>query len=279
MDFLKFLISRTFFKHLMLAAAIGLVILLLTLVWLKIYTHHGQAITVPDLSGLTLDEVNDVVSARRLRFQVVDSIYSDEMPRGTVLKQNPQPFSKVKVNRRIFITMNAINPEKVTMPHLVELSIRQAKLALENAGLVLGNISYQPDYAVGSVLQQMYNDSVIEEGTLINKGSRIDLILGMGLSNETTLVPDLSGMDLESAKATIADHYLNFGLATFDASVQNQEDSLLAWVYRQHPEYDGTTRINKGMEVFLWLTVDSTLLPVADTLLSVPNGEADNEIN
>ena len=67
MDFLKFLISKTFLRHLGLAAAIALVLLLSTVIWLKIYTHHGQAILVPDLSGLTEEEVADVHADRFLR--------------------------------------------------------------------------------------------------------------------------------------------------------------------------------------------------------------------
>ena len=277
MDFLRFLISKIFLRHLLLAVAIAVIILLVMLVWLKIYTHHGQAISVPNLTGLTLDEADDVVSSRKLNIEVLDSIYANDMPRGTVVKQNPAPNSKVKVRRRIFVTMNAVNPEKASMPNLVSLSDRQAILALENAGLELGEISYKPDFAVNSVLQQKLNGSVIEEGTMIEKGSRIDLVLGMGLSNETTTVPDLQGLDLAAAKAAISDRFLNFGLATFDQSVQNEEDSLLAWVYRQNPDYDGFLRINKGMEVFVWMTVDSTLLPVTDTLSTGINEDADRD--
>lgn len=277
MDFFRFLISKTFLRHLLLAVAIAVIILLVTLVWLKIYTHHGQAISVPNLTGLTLDEADDVVSSRKLNIEVLDSIYANDMPRGTVVKQNPAPSSKVKVRRRIFVTMNAVNPEKASMPNLVSLSDRQAILALENAGLQLGEISYKPDFAVNSVLQQKLNGSVIEEGTMVEKGSRIDLVLGMGLSNETTTVPDLEGLDLAAAKAAISDRFLNFGLATYDQSVQNEEDSLLAWVYRQNPDYDGFTRINKGMEVFVWMTVDSTLLPVTDTISTGLNEDADRD--
>jgi eukaryotic-like serine/threonine-protein kinase len=281
MDFFRFLVSKTFLQHLLLAVAITVIILLVTLVWLKIYTHHGQAISVPNLTGLTYDEARDVLSSRRLNAEILDSIYANDMPRGTVVKQNPAPNSKVKVKRRIFVTMNAVNPEKVSMPNLVTLSDRQAILALANAGLELGEISYKPDFAVNSVLQQKLNGSVIEEGTIVEKGSRIDLVLGMGLSSETTAVPDLQGMDLATAKAAIADRYLNFGIATYDQSVQNEEDSLNAWVHRQNPDYDGFSRVNKGMEVFVWLTVDSTLLPVADTTSAGLNEDADfdNEIN
>ena len=102
MDFLKFLISKLFFRHLGLAVAIGLILLLCILLWLRIYTHHGQAILVPDLSGLTVDEVDDVTSSRNLRYELVDSVYSSDMPRGTVIKQNPRASSKVKKNRKIF---------------------------------------------------------------------------------------------------------------------------------------------------------------------------------
>jgi len=265
MKFLRFLTTKTFFKNLGIAAAITMLLLLGTMIWLRIYTHHGQTIAVPDLSGLTLEEVEDVTLSRHLRYEVVDSVFSSEMPRGTVLKQNPKANSKVKKNRKIFLSMNAVNPEMVTMPRLVGLSIRQARLALQNAGLLLGNIEYKPDYAVNNVLQQMHNDSVINEGTEITKGSVIDLVLG-GLSSETTKIPDLVGLGLTEATDLITDYYLNVGAVTYDGTVASEEDTADAFIWRQYPEYNELRRLNMGMEVDLWLTIDSTLLPVADTL-------------
>ncbi len=277
MDFLKFLISKRFFKQLGLAIAIALVLLLSALIWLKIYTHHGQAIRVPDLSGLTEEEVGDVITSRNLRFEVVDSVYSQEMPRGTVIKQNPRANSIVKKNRRIFLTMNAVNPEMISMPRLVGLSIRQARLALQNAGLVLGDIQYRPDYAINNVLQQMHADSVISEGTSIRKGDVIDLVLGMGLSSKTTRVPDLIGLGLETATEVITDYFLNTGAVTYGDSIANEEDSASAFVWRQYPEFDEFGRLNMGMEIDIWLTIDSTLLPVADTLILEENFEEMHE--
>ncbi len=267
MNFLRFLITKKFFQHLGLAVAISLILLLGTFVWLKIYTHHGQSITVPDMTGLTVDEVDDVTVSRKLRYEVVDSVFSSEMPRGTVLKQNPKAHSKVKKRRKIFLTMNAVNPEMVTMPRLVGLSIRQARLALQNAGLTLGDIEYQPDYAINNVLQQMHRDSVINEGTEITKGAVIDLVLGRGLSQETTQVPDLVGLMLEEASELIADYYLNIGAITYDESMENAEDSTRAFIWRQYPEFDEFRRMNMGMEVDIWLSVDSTLLPLPDSTL------------
>lgn len=279
MDFLRFLITKKFLRHLLLAVLISIVLLLATLLGLKIYTHHGQAILVPNLTGLTMNEVRDVVSSRKLRYEIIDSIYTDAVPRGTVVKQNPKPNSKVKVNRRLFITMNAIHQERVAMPRLVDLSDRQARLALLNAGLEIGEISYRPYYAVGSVLQQKYNGSVIEEGTMIPKGASIDLVLGMGLSDEKTSVPDLVGLDLALAKDAIQQRFLNFGIATYDETVVTDEDSSLAFVYRQDPPFNEESLINKGIEVFVWMTLDSMLLPEQDTTLLLPQADDDDEVS
>ncbi len=265
MDFLRFLITKQFLRHLGLAVAIAIILLLGTMLWLKAYTHHGKTITVPDLTGLTEEEVEDVTSSRRLRFEVVDSVFSTEMPRGTVIKQNPSGNSKVKKNRKIFLTMNAVNQETVAMPQLVGLSFRQARLAMQNAGLIQGTIEYRPDYAKNNVLQQKHNDSVINEGTEITKGSVIDLVLGMGLSSSTTRIPDLVGTGLEEAREIIARYYLNLGAITYDESFQEAGDSSGAFVWRQYPEYDEFRRLNMGMEMDVWLSLDSTLLPEPDS--------------
>ncbi len=267
MDFFRFLLTKKFLRHLGLAVAISLVLLLGTLLWLKIYTHHGNTIVVPDLAGLTMDEVDDVTSSRRLRFEVVDSVFSTEMPRGTVIKQNPNARSRVKKNRKIFLTMNAVNPEMVSMPQLIGLSFRQAKLALQNAGLIQGTIQYKPDFAKNNVLQQMHNHSVINEGTVITKGAVIDLVLGMGLSSKTTRVPDLVGLGLEEASAIISDYFLNLGALTYDLSFEEAEDSAGAFIWRQYPDFDEFKRLNMGMEMDIWLTLDSTRMPQADSTL------------
>jgi len=265
MDFFRFLLTKQFLRHLGLAAAITLILLLGILLWLKVYTHHGRMIVVPDLTGLTVEEVDDVTSSRHLRFEVIDSVFSTEMPRGTVIKQNPNPSSRVKKNRKIFLTMNAVNPEMVSMPQLIGLSFRQARLALQNAGLVQGSITYKPDFAKNNVLQQMHGDSVINEGTAIAKGAVIDLVLGMGLSSQTTRVPNLVGLGLTEATEIISDYYLNLGAVTYDDSFEEAEDSSGAMVWRQYPDYDEFKRLNMGMEMDLWLTLDSTLIPLSDS--------------
>jgi hypothetical protein len=46
---------------------------------------------------------------------------------------------------------------------------------------------------------------------------------------------------------------------------------LNAFVFKQIPEYKETSTLKLGDGIYLWLTVDSTKLPVDSTLLVIPD--------
>jgi eukaryotic-like serine/threonine-protein kinase len=268
MDFLKFLFSKLFLKNLLIAGGIALFLMVASLIWLRVFTHHGQALTVPDLTGLSLDEVDVVTKAKKIRYSVTDSVFYKELPKGTVVKQNPRQGMKVKVNRTIYLSMNAMNPERITMPTVTGVSLRQARAILETYGLNLGKITYKPDIAVNNVLQQMLNDSIVRPGSLIIKGSTVNLVLGRGLSDQTTPVPNLVGKDVLTAKELLADRYLNYGAVVYDNSVATGLDTLFAFVWKQMPDVtEEEVRLQLGSNVDIWVTVDSTKLPQPDSLL------------
>ena len=264
MDFLRFLISRIFWKNLAIAVGITLFTFTLLFLFLRIFTRHGQAFSVPDLSGLSIREADSLLEERKLRCQVVDSVYNSIVPRGSVISQNPPPEFKVKEDRTIFLTINAFNPEIIRMPNVVGVSLRQATAIITTAGLMTGELTYVPDIAVNNVLQQMYKGNVIEEGDSIIKGSAVDLILGRGYSDEKTAAPDLTGLMLDLAKERITSRYLNLGAVLYDGSFMDSEDSANAFVWKQSPIFDDEILINLGATVDIWLTVDSTKLPLPE---------------
>jgi len=110
MDFLKFLISKLFFTHLSLAIAISFFLLLVTFLTLRIYTRHGQALSVPDLRGKYEAEITELLLEQELKYEIVDSVYNNDYERGTVVDQNPPPEFQVKKGRTIFLTINARIP-------------------------------------------------------------------------------------------------------------------------------------------------------------------------
>jgi eukaryotic-like serine/threonine-protein kinase len=280
MNFLRFLLTKLFFKNLLIAIGIGTFLLLSSLIWLRIFTHHGQALTVPDLTGLNLDEVGVVAKAKKIRYAVTDSVFFKELPKGTVVKQYPRQGSKVKANRTIYLSMNAINPERIAMPTVTGVSLRQARAILETYGLSLGKITYRPDIAVNNVLEQLINDTPVKPGNMVVKGSSINLVLGKGLSDQTTQVPDLIGIDVQTAKNKLADRYLNYGAIVYDNSILTGLDTLFAFVWKQYPDVEKASdevRLQLGSNVDLWVTIDSTKLPQPDSLMIDENDYPDAE--
>ncbi len=263
---LRFLISRVFWKHIAIIAGISTLITITIFVGLKIYTRHGKAYAVPDLRGLTVEEAEMVTNARRLRYKVSDSVFISHEDRGTVVDQNPPPNFRVKENRTIFLTINAMNPERVAMPDVTGVSLRQARAIIETQGLQVGRLIYVPDIAMNNVLRQQYQGEEIEPGELIVRGEAIDLVLGEGLSTRTTYVPDLLYLTKEEARNRILEASLNLGATLYDTTVHTADDSLNAFVWRQRPEYSEDLQIRLGSIIDLWMSVDSTLLPVPDTL-------------
>jgi eukaryotic-like serine/threonine-protein kinase len=268
MSFKKFLISKIFIKNLALAMAIGVGLIMILLIWLNIYTRHGQARPVPDFYGLTLDEAGKLAKKSKLRYLVLDSVFTTVVPRGCIVEQNPKPGFKVKKTRRIALTINAFNPEMVGVPNLIGLSKKQALVQIQSSGLEIGKLNYKSDLSVDFVLDQLHNGKQIAQGDSIQKGSVIDLVLGKGLSNQRTLVPNLIGLNLESARNKILSASFNLGTYIYDASsILSARDTLDALVYKQSPDYEEDASYQLGSAIYLWLTVDSTKFPVDSTLL------------
>jgi hypothetical protein len=263
---LSFIFSKLFVKHLGLAVVIGFLIIFILFIWLNLYTHHGRSFAVPDMTGLTLEEVGKLTDKKHLRYVVIDSVFTDQVPRGTVYEQNPRTGFQVKRNRKIFLTMNTVFPDSVPMPDLLGISFRQAQTILENNSLRLGKLRFVPDIAINNVLSQRYNGSEIAAGVPVVKGATIDLDLGMGLSNEKTIPPDLIRLHVKEAETKLYNASLNIGAMTFDETVKTRTDSTNAFIWKQVPEYDIEMPVNLGTPVYLWLTLDSAKLPPPDTI-------------
>jgi beta-lactam-binding protein with PASTA domain len=275
MTLFKFLISKKFLKQLSIAFAGLSLLLIFTFLLLKLYTHHGQELSVPSFYGLTLNEAEIQAKKSKMRIEVIDSVFNNNRPKGTIIEQNPATGSKVKKNRRIFLVINALSPEKVKMPNIVGVSHRQAEAMLKNVGLEIGRLIHVPDIAVNNVLKQKYQGEEITTGALVPKGSKIDLVLGMGLSNQTTSVPDLNHYTLEDAKNRILRSALNTGAIIYDESIVDGLDSIEAKVWRQYPSYKENKRIRLGSTIDLWVTVDSTIL--YPELFAVDTLETEND--
>lgn len=256
--FFKFLFSKSF--------AINLLILLLLIVsglygmlqYLDNYTLHGKKVEIPNLISFPVNQFDSlVIEDNHFILSVNDSLYVKGKKAGTILEQNPSPGTTVKQGRKIYVSVAALEPTKVSMPNLTDMSLRQATTLLQTYGLSLGNLEYIPDLCVNCILNQKMNGMELAKGTKVPVGSEIDLVVGRGLSDELVSVPYLIGMNVEFSKELLLSKSLNLGSLLYDETVNSKDDTLNAIIYRQIPAYQEQASTRMGSPVDLFLTVDS----------------------
>ncbi|GAA3557569.1 PASTA domain-containing protein [Snuella lapsa] len=182
MSIIKFIVSKTFLKQILLAVVAVVVLCFIVLKWLNVSTNHGKFETVPDLTGKSIEVAELELKTNKLVMQIQDSAnYNPDYPKFSVIEQEPIAGTKVKENRKIYITLNPSGYRKVKVPNLLESTLRQAKPTLEALGLKVGKLSYEDNIGKDIVLKMQHKGKEIHVGDLLPKTSVIDLVLGNGV--------------------------------------------------------------------------------------------------
>jgi len=131
--------------------------------YLEDYTLHGQAISVPDYQNQIW---SDTLGQSNSDFDLIiaDSVYKKGAEKNLILDQDPAPMTTVKKGRKIYVTVSSANPPSISMPKLVDLSLRQAVSLLDIYGLQIGELTYRPDNCINCILEQKINDEEITAG-------------------------------------------------------------------------------------------------------------------
>jgi beta-lactam-binding protein with PASTA domain len=115
---------------------------------------RGRMVTMPNITGKSLNDAQRIVGADRLLVRVVDRQYS-AMPANAVLRQSPLPGEQVKISQDVQAIVS-LGPQKLVVPSLEGRSMRAAHIALLEAGLPLGEVSTvtMPSADPGTVIVQ-----------------------------------------------------------------------------------------------------------------------------
>lgn len=182
MSIVKFLISKTFLKQLVLAIVAAVVICYFMLKWLDITTNHGDFETVPELTGKSISVAQIELEDNNLVMKIQDSAnYNPDYPKFSVIEQEPLAGTKVKEDRKIYITLNPSGYRKMNIPEgLIDQTFRQVKPNLEALGFKVGKITYVDNIGKDMVLKLTHKGKTLKAGSKLAKTSVIDLVLGNG---------------------------------------------------------------------------------------------------
>lgn len=268
MGFLGFLAEKKFYIHLGLTVLVTLVLLFLAFRFLKSYTRYGEAMVLPDFTGLTLEQLHEKRLDRNFDFIITDSIFSNDNPPGSIVKQNPSAGSKVKQGRNVYITVVAMTPAMVSMPDVRDLTVRQAVSYLSNKGIRIRQLTFRADMADNAVLGHYFRGDTLRAGDELLFGSEIDLVVGEAVT-VTSPVPVLMGLTEEAAIDLIHMSSFNVGKITYRDEMAPKDGR----VYLQSPGW--SEEIGRGGPIDVWLRSGS--LYDFDSLLRLIS--ADTTIN
>ncbi len=158
------------------------------------YTNYNEGITVPDVTRISLDEAEALLTNFGLRYEVTDRRANAAYPADYVIDQSPKAANIVKPNRKIYLTVNTEVKPQVIVPEVENLSLRNAEIQLQNYGLQVGSKSYESS-RFKNILRQS-----IPAGTTVEKGTVVDLVVGDGLGDTIVTVPEIIGLRLPEAQ-------------------------------------------------------------------------------
>jgi beta-lactam-binding protein with PASTA domain len=257
MNFIYKKYGRNTLGGILISILLALIIIVVLIVifffsYLPRATNHGETITVPNIEGMQINQLESFLGSKDLRFEVNDSSYSSEHPPLAVLKQYPHAGAKVKEGRKIFISVNRMNPPTVPVPNLVDGSVVNARAVLQSNELKLGRIVEVP--GPFNVVQEMkYKGAHIEPNVRVPKGSVIDLVVMSGRGGDDK-VPDLVGEEYEDAKFYVLGINLNLEVELVEDTV-----GYTPIVLKQKPE--ALQKVKVGDIVTIWIGKPGTEPP------------------
>lgn len=261
--------SNTLGGLLLNTAIAGVTLVLLCMAYFFIYlpraTNHLESITVPNIEGLPITKVQEFLSRHDLVFEVNDSTYSAKYPPLTVLKQFPAPGARVKEGRKVYVSINRVNPPTVPLPNLIDGSLINAEARLRASELKRGKIHFVRGPFLNVVREMRVDGVKVDPNVRIPKGTIVDLVVMDGGSPYFD-TPNVMRYPVDEAEISLKGANLNMAFTLIGDTTNVQ-----AIVLKQKPvPYE---RIRVGEIVHLWIgPPDAELPPEGNEPLDHDNG-------
>lgn len=222
-----------------LLLAVITLILILDFLVMPHYTNYNKGVTVPDVTKISLDEAEELLHRYGLRYEILDRRANTVYPANYIIDQAPSAKQIVKPNRKIYLTVNSDVTPQTVVPNVVNMSLRNAEIQLENHGLVVGTRSYESSRFRNTILRQS-----VAAGDTVGRGTVVNLAVSDGLGTRSVTVPDIVGMRLTEAEQALTSVGLRVGEIRFQPSLEYDPNRIIAFTPDQR-------ELNEGQSLLL----------------------------
>lgn len=211
--------------------------------------EDGNLVEMPDIVGMTLDEATEILND--LGLGIKESYeYSDTFEKDTIMQQDIAEGDEVEKNTTVLVVVSE-GPEGIEVPTVKGLEEDRAKNMLEDNGLVVKReYEYDDTVKTGCVIS-----CTPAEGTNVQKGDTVTLIVSRGKEVIEVTVPDIRNLNETDARAKLSAVGLNVGTV----SEANSESVTEGRVISQNVA--GGTIVEKGTTVDFVLSLGPEDVP------------------
>ena len=154
-EFLGKLKSKYLWLNIVAMAIVVVVACVAVNIALNTYTHHGEAIPIPDVRHKTFADAQHILADAGLTVVVSDTGYVKNLAPDCILEQSPAAGMRVKAGRIVYLIVNALESPSITLPDIIDnSSLREAMAKLTAMGFRLTQPSFVPgerDWVYGVV--------------------------------------------------------------------------------------------------------------------------------
>lgn len=145
------------------------------------FTNHNQYQIVPELKGMNVAEAAAKLRQSNLVLEISDSIFEASTSPGNIIIQTPKASSKIKNNRTIYVTIRSFSTQQVSIPSIVDLSLRQGMSMLQAAGFKNIVVEKIPSEYSDLIYDLKMNGLSLSPGDKVPVNANLTIVVGDGL--------------------------------------------------------------------------------------------------
>lgn len=185
--------------------------------------------TVPAVEGLSRGEAAARLADQGLRLRGVEDEgrYSEKVPAGHVVTQNPDSRTLVKRGSGVSVVLS-LGPQRVEVPAMAGKSLPASQATLSGSGLTVGRLlgAFSSTLPTGSVMT-----SDPPQGATIPPSTPVNVLLALSVPAERYVMPDLVYRHYDRLRPLFERRGFNFGSVKYE----RYEGVAAGTVLRQFP--------------------------------------------
>src|SRR6476469_6902095 len=175
---------------------------------------------LPNVVGKSFEEASGLLQKAGFPAQQGEMRFHKSIPANVVLQEDPPAGSTQERGTTVVLALSA-GQKTAEVPVTTNMSQQQARIAIENTGLVMGNVSEQlADQPRGLVIS-----TSPPAGTKVELPGTVDIVLSKGPA--TVQMPDLYGRSVGEARSMVEQIGLRIAGVSRDTSSLQPENTVI----------------------------------------------------